>query len=418
MTTLIFVFFVLLLTAWAVHRWAALPKNITLLFLAAPLVMASAPLLVFASGVIAAPMAAKEWLTLPVGLMIVGVAAATVPAAMLAKRLGRRNAVLLGFFVGLCGHLLAAWAVYQGQFMAFCLAAFMMGNAGAFGQQLRFAGMESLPDSALVPRAVAILMFTGIFAALIGPELVLVGQGVVGGEDSFVAVFLSMAVLVALAMVLILGFENEVVSEDVVHAQGRALLDLLKQPVLWVAMLAAALGFGLMSLIMTATPLSMHHAQGHDLVTTKWVIQSHVAAMYLPSLLTLWLGNRLPIRLFLVVGALCYVAVLIIAMQGHAVMHYWWALVVLGIGWNFLYFSGTNLLPRCYTAAEKHKVQALNDFVVFTVQGASSLLAGWVIFGWGWSGILNISWPFVAVIVLVSLMAIQILKPPAAIETR
>ena len=405
MLNLLFIFVALLMSSVLIARFAGLPKNITLLFIAQPLVMAAAPVMVFVGGLISTDMAPDPSLvTLPLGMMIAGVAAATVPAALLAKQWGRRQAVMFGFSASVLGHLLACYAVWQSNFILFNLAGFLLGCAGAFGQQLRFAAMESLDSPTLIPRAISVLMFTGIFAALIGPEVALLAKGLsvdwLGAEGSYATAFIIMASMSFVAILIVSRFKNPEVEAHDIELPSRPLRVIIRQPVFIIAMMAAALGFGLMSFIMTATPLSMHSLHGHSLEHTKWVIQSHVSAMYLPSLLTIWLGQKIPIKYFLMVGTVMFVLVLIIATQGHELVHYWWALVVLGIGWNFLFFAGTTLLPRSYQASEKHKVQAINDFSVFAFQSASSLLAGWVVFQFGWSGIVMASTPFVLVMLL------------------
>ena len=153
-----------------------------------------------------------------------------------------------------------------------------------------------------------------------------------------------------------------------------------------------------MSYLMTATPLSMHNHHGHTLLETKWVIQSHIAAMFLPSLITAWLVKKFGLKVLLFTGTIMYGSVAIIALAGEQVMHYWWALVLLGIGWNFLFLTGTTLLPLSYLPSEKHKVQALNDFILFGFQATASLLAGWVLFKAGWHGVVVSSLPFVVIL--------------------
>jgi len=146
---------------------------------------------------------------------------------------------------------------------------------------------------------------------------------------------------------------------------------------------------------MTATPLSMHHMQGHSITETKWVIQTHIAAMYLPSLLTPFLIKRIGLKGLLIIGCLIYAVVALITLSGQHVMHYWWALLLLGIGWNFLFLTGTSLLPQSYTSNERHKVQATNDFILFVVQALASLMAGWVLFSGGWEWLVLSSLPFI-----------------------
>ena len=146
---------------------------------------------------------------------------------------------------------------------------------------------------------------------------------------------------------------------------------------------------------MTATPLSMHHNHGHSLADTKWVIQSHIAAMFLPSLFTAFLVKKFSLKGLLIAGTAIYAIVALIALSGVALMHYWWALILLGIGWNFLFLTGTSLLPLSYQENEKHKVQACNDFILFGFQAIASLLAGWMLYQFGWTGVVLSSLPFI-----------------------
>ena len=152
---------------------------------------------------------------------------------------------------------------------------------------------------------------------------------------------------------------------------------------------------------MTSTPLSMHEHHGHSLQDAKWVIQSHLVAMFLPSLFSGFLLQRFGIGKVMLAGGLLYLAVAVVALQGVAVLHYWWALVLLGVGWNFLFLSGTSLLPKAYNHAERFKTQAINDFIIFTLQGVASLSAAWVLFQFGWNIQVLSTIPF-AVVLLVA----------------
>lgn len=403
MLNLLFYAFLLILTTALIQRYARLPTNISLLFLAQPLIISMGPVMVFVGGFIAEPMTEhKDWVTLPVTMMILGTAAATVPAAMLARKWGRKIATLLGFSMSVVGGLSVLTAINNQAFWLFVAAAFFMGNAGAFAQQLRFAAIENLDNDKDIPKAVALLMLTGLFSALIGPELAVASKDLWPQQAPYFATYVGLIGMALMAMLIIsrLQLPPEVIHSD--HRPERPIGDLLKQPVLWVAVVAGALGYGLMTLMMTATPLSMHQIHLHSLEDTKWVIQSHVAAMYLPSLLTLWLGSKVPTKYFLLSGTLLYILVLIIAMSGVAVGHYWLTLVLLGIGWNFLFYTGTTLLPQSYRPHERHKIQALNDFLVFSFQASASLMAGWVVYRYQWHGIVMTGIPFVIILAVMT----------------
>jgi len=403
MATLLLYGLLLIITSALIQRYANLPTNISLLFLAQPLIVSMAPVMVFVGGFIAEPMTSdQDWVTLPVTMMVLGTATATIPAAMLARRFGRKKATLLGFSMSVMGGLTVLLAINNQHFWLFVVAAFMMGNAGAFAQQLRFAAIENLNNDKDIPKAVALLMLTGLFAALIGPELAVFSKDLWPHQAPYFATFVGLIGMALLAMLIISRLQLPPV---VVHSDQRPerpIGQLLKQPVLWVAVIAGALGYGLMSFMMTATPLSMHQIHQHSLDNTKWVIQSHVAAMYLPSLITLWLGPKIPTKYFLLSGTFLYILVLFIALSGVAVGHYWLTLVLLGVGWNFLFYTGTTLLPQSYYPQERHKVQALNDFMVFSFQAGSSLLAGWVVYRYQWHGIVMTGIPFVVILAVMT----------------
>ena len=184
----------------------------------------------------------------------------------------------------------------------------------------------------------------------------------------------------------------------------RSLSVIVRQPVFIVAVLGALIGYAIMSFLMTATPISMHEMQGHSLTSTKWVIQSHVVAMFLPSLFTGVLIKKFGALRLLMAGTGLFALTLLIALSGHHLMHYWWALVLLGVGWNFLFIGGTTLLPQSYSRPERFKVQATNDFLVFAAQAIASLSAGWLLFQVGWQMMV---WSCLPVVLLMAVMSIR-----------
>ena len=403
LTPVVIVLTLFVIVALLIRKFANLSENITVLFLAGPLVSSSAPIMVFIGSIVSSQMMDDASLsTLPLGLMVAGTASATIPAAMLAKKFGRRNASIMGFLNVLFGAILSGFAILNNSFMLFCIGAFLVGLSTAFSQQLRFAAIESVSEKD-VNKSLSILMFAGIFSAIIGPEVAMLGNNLFANTIGFAGAFFGLAALSVISMVIMLWFKNPVMSVEEQNLPARSLLIIIKQPIFIVALLAAALSYGLMSFIMTSTPLSMHQIHSHSLESTKFVIQSHIAAMFLPSLLTTWLSNKIGIKNILLIGSAMFALVLVIATQGHSVLHYWWALIILGIAWNFLFFSGTSLLHHSYHDHEKHKVQAVNDFSVFSFQGASSLMAGWVLFNYGWDGVIISAIPFVVIMFVISL---------------
>ena len=168
--------------------------------------------------------------------------------------------------------------------------------------------------------------------------------------------------------------------------------------------MAATIGYAVMSFIMTATPVSMHVMDGHSLSHTKMVIQSHIVAMFLPSLVTGGLIKRFGTSRIMIAGLVAYLICIAFAFSGHFIHNYWVALVLLGVGWNFLFVAGTSLLPQTYRENERFKVQAFNEFFLFSSQAMAALSAGWVVYSFGWELLLIITIPFIlAQLVLVGL---------------
>ena len=404
MLSYIFIVLALLLsTSLLLTKIFSLPRNISLLFIAQPLVGCSAPIIVFIGGILSSQMASDPSMaTFPITLMILGVASASIPAAMLAKRKGRKFAILTGLSCSLSAAFLAALAAYQLNFTLFAIASLMFGIGGAFTHQLRFAAIESSASSNDIPKVLSILMLSGVFAAFLGPETAVAAKEWIASPHGYVGSFLLLALLISSAMLLITFFKNPSINHEETTGEARPLSAILSQPIFIVSICSATIGYALMSYLMTATPLSMHHMQGHSLHDTKWVIQSHIAAMYIPSLFAPWLIKKFALKGILVLGTLIYSVVAIVALSGQHVMHYWWALMLLGVGWNFLFLTGTSLLPQSYQATERHKVQATNDFILFGFQALASLMAGWVLFSAGWQWVVLSSLPFIIILYFVA----------------
>jgi hypothetical protein len=258
--------------------------------------------------------------------------------------------------------------------------------------QFRFAAMESVPAK-LIPSAASSVLLGGIAAAFIGPETALFGKDLF--QTDFLGSFILLAGLFLVALLVLLAFKNPKLEQETVPLVSRSLREISTQPIFWVAISSAAVGYMIMSFIMTATPVSMHVMDGHSLSQTKWVIQSHIVAMYLPSLFTAWIVNRLGILKMMIVGLIAYLICIAIAYSGHYLSNYWISLILLGIGWNFLFIGGTTLLPQSYRPNERFKVQALNEFVVFGTQAIAALSAGWIVYAIGWELMLLFTLPII-----------------------
>jgi predicted MFS family arabinose efflux permease len=300
--------------------------------------------------------------TLPVSCAVLGVALATLPAALAMPRFGRQRVFIGGALFVTCGAVAAAVAIALQSFTAYCIASVMLGTNLAFTAQYRFAAAESVGPE-LVSRVIAWVMLGTIVAASFGPTLVVNVRDWAGTE--YVASFLLIACTYSLAALTLLLFRNPSVVQHQADEPARPLRAIARQPAFLMAVSGAAIGYGIMALIMTATPLSMHVTDGHSVEATTGVIQGHFLAMYAPSLFSGWLVARLGVVRMLVLGALLEAA-------------------CLGVGWNLLFVASTTLLTQTYRPAERFRVQACNDFIMFGVMAMASLLAGVLINTTGW----------------------------------
>jgi MFS family permease len=230
--------------------------------------------------------------------------------------------------------------------------------------------------------------------------------------------FLSLA-LIYLFLIILLSFLSDLqVKVEFVAGEERPLRSLFLQPTFAVALLSGVVSYGVMSFIMTATPISMHNIDGHTLSETGSVIQSHVMAMYLPSLFTGYILSRWSAPKVMLTGVVLMFACVLLSIPDHGLPYYWSALVLLGLGWNFLFVGGTVLLTRSYRPSERFKAQAVNDFMVFGVQALASLSAGSVIFRTNWTTLNLLNLPvllamFIAIIIVLRVSEGQTIRLPS-----
>ena len=253
-----------------------------------------------------------------------------------------------------------------------------------------------------IPKAVSAVLRGGIASALIGPEVALLGKDLLSAE--FAGSFALLAGVFVLGGLTLLAIKDSSVKKEERGRSGRPLLKILRQPVVIAAVAASAIGFAVMSLLMTATPISMHNHFGHSLADTKLVIQSHVAGMYLPSLVSGWLISRFDFQRMMFAGVTALVSCLGIAYAAPGFLNFWLALVLLGVGWNFLFVTGTSLLPKGYAPGERFKVQSTNDFLWFSIQAVSSLSSGWFLYHWKWQGVILTCLPAVGLLAIILLL--------------
>jgi MFS family permease len=291
----------------------------------------------------------------------------------------------------------AASAIIQHSFVLLCISTFLLGTCSAGFQQIRFAAMESVKQE-LMPKAASTVLLGGLVAAFLGPELVTLGNSLVLTE--FVGGFYLLAGLLCLCALLLSRIENTHVAVVETELAVRSLSIIARQPIFILAVSSSVVGYALMSFIMTATPVHMHITEHHSLLHTKWVIQSHVFAMFFPSLFSGWLISKFGAHKIIALGIAAYLLTIIIGLVDHQLINYWLALILLGIGWNFLFVGGTVLLTQSYRPEERFKVQGLNELLVFSCQATASLSAGIMLSLFGWNGLLILSFCIVLIFVL------------------
>lgn len=373
-------------------------NNVWLFMLCQALTMSIASFVIFVGSIIGRELAPNPSLaTMPVAAFVLGSAFATLPVIFLMRRFSRKLVFLFCSVVATFGCLLAMYALELQSFTTYLFAVIVLGIGLAAGQQYRFAAMESVSVEA-VPQAASRVLIGGIGAAFLGPELAVRGEhlSATAYQGSF-----ALLMCVTMAAFFVLFFFNEPSKNDAEQsAKGRPLFDILRQPVILVAVMSGAAGFAIMSLVMTATPLHMHFDNGHSLVDTKWVIQSHIVAMFAPSFFVPWIIRHIGVRGLITLGVVALLVMVLVVFSRYTFLNYWISLVLLGIGWNFLFVGGTTLLPEGYRESERFKVQALNDFTIFGIQAVGALLAGWILSKLGWQSLLLISLPILVLLMV------------------
>ncbi len=368
-------------------------RNLSILFVCQLISATGSIVLVTLGGIIGSTLSENKALaTLPVSLMVVSVAATAIPAALLMRRIGRKAGFALASLSASFSMVLATYSLFSASFPWFMAAAAIFGINLAFTQQYRFAAAESVAP-AFAGRAISLVLLGAIGGAIVGPELVARGEGLIDGTP-YAGTLAGLAVLYVVQSILLLflgPFRGD--GNGHVAAAGRPLREIVTQPLFAVAVLGGTAAYGVMTLIMTATPLSMHVHDGYSISETAGVIRSHVLAMYVPSLVSGFLIERLGTVRMMMAGAAGLLLACLVGLQGQSVSHYLSALVLLGIGWNFLYVGGTTMLTLTYAINERFKAQAVNDFSVFGTSATASLLAGTVIHAEGWYTLVIIPLP-------------------------
>ncbi len=379
-------------------------KNLFVLLISQVFSFTAAPVTVFLSGIIGSQISPiKSLATLPMSISIIGIAIGSIIASKLMSLIGRKNGFIIASIGNSIFSILAAYSIFIQNFFLFCFANLLIGIGMAFTHQYRFAAAESV-DKSIAPKAISILLFGGIISAFLGPSLANYTKDLIS-ENLYVGSYLSLAFLTFIPSILFLFYESKSKTETSLEYVGRGYLELLSQPKFLQALIASAFGYAIMTFLMTATPISMHVMENFSLSKTSFVIQFHVASMFLPSLITGYIIKKFGHSNIIYVGLVFYSITIIASFFEQTFFNYMFALIFLGIGWNFLFISGTSLLTLTYREEEKFKAQGLNDFIVYSVHALGSLSAGIFLTLTNWK-IMNIMCvPFMIIIILVTIRA-------------
>ncbi|WP_296063100.1 MFS transporter [uncultured Amphritea sp.] len=338
-------------------------------------------------------------ITLPVAMQFVGLMCATIPASLVMSRIGRKNGFYLGNSVGIAGALCCIFALQQGSFILFCCGTFLLGIGIGFGTLYRFAAIEACPDEQK-SRAISLVMAGGVLAAVMGPNLAVssrswVDDGVFTG--AFVGLlFLYTIALILLSFVRMPGHSGSQQSQQ----SSRPVLEIMLQPVFIVAATIGMVSYAVMNLIMTVTPVAMARC-GFDFNASAWVIEWHVLGMFLPSFITPRLISRLGLLPVMLLGAVLMLLCIALNLHGVSQWHFWAALALLGVGWNFMFIGATQLVTSAYLPAEKAKSQAANEFLIFGMVTVSAFSSGWLEATLGWQMLNTLMIPVLVWVMLV-----------------
>ena len=379
-------------------------KNLWLLTSSQVFGFSASPVTVFLSGIIGSQISPlKSLSTLPTSSSIIGTAIFTIFAAKIMSFIGRKFGFILASIGSSISCLLAAYSIYNQFFILYCVSCFFIGTGLSFVHQYRFAASESV-DKNQAPKAISIILLASIISAFIGPNLANLTK-LSFSQHMYVGSYLSLAVITFFPAIFLSFYKDLKKEQNIFQKTKTRFLELISRPRFFQAMVASAFAYAVMAFLMTATPLSMHVMEKISLTKTGLVIQLHVASMYLPSLLTGYLIKRFGHSNVMYLGVFFFALTVVTSLFDQNFINYLIALVFLGLGWNFLFISGTSLLVLTYKEEEKFKAQGSNDLIVFSSQALASLSAGILLSITSWKIMNLLCIPFLILIIISTIRA-------------
>jgi MFS family permease len=332
--------------------------------------------------------------TLPVTCWVLGGAIATMPASLHMRRVGRQRGLTSGTVWGIAGALVCSSAIWLQSFWLLCFGTLVWGVYNAYGQYYRFAAAD-VATGDFKATAISLVLAGGLVGGILGPTMSRWTIGVL--TPKFMGAYLALIGIALLTMFLLRFIRIPTPSAAERSSAGRPLREIAAQPKYIVAVMSAAISYGVMNFVMTSTPIAMQ-ACGHAYGDAAFVISSHIIGMFAPSFLSGPLIRRVGALPVMFAGALANFAAIGVALSGIAVTQFWWALVLIGVGWNFLYLGGTTLLTETYRPEERARAQGGNELAIFTVMAVSSLSSGFTITNAGWERLNLLALPLIGVV--------------------
>jgi MFS family permease len=332
--------------------------------------------------------------TLPVTCWVLGGAIGTMPASLHMKRVGRQRGLTAGTLWGIVGALICAGAIWLQSFWLLCFGTLVFGAYNAYGQYYRFAAADVAPGN-FKATAISLVLAGGLVGGIVGPTTSRWTIGLL--SPKFMAAYLVLIGFAVATMLLLRFIRIPAPSAAEQTATGRPLREIVAQPKFIVAVLSGAIGYGVMNFLMTSTPIAMQVC-GHPYSDAAFVISSHIIGMFAPSFITGPLIKRVGVLPVMFAGVLFNLAAIGIALSGIAVPHFWFSLVLLGVGWNFLYIGGTTLLTETYRPEERARAQGTNEQAIFIMMAISSFTSGMTVTNAGWERVNLFALPLVAIV--------------------
>jgi len=368
-------------------------RNALVLAIAQALAGGNNTVLVATAAIVGTMLAPDKGLaTLPISIFVLGMWMGTLPMGMLARRLGRRNALQIGTGCGVLTGLICCVAVLQGSFFLFNVGAVFSGFYASAHQSYRFAAADTASDE-FRPKAISWVLFGGILAGVVGAQLVIATQNL-WPPYLFAATYIGQSALALLAGGVLMFVNIPKPPPRSVVGDGRPLSEIAREPRFIVAVACGVAAYSMMNLVMTSAPLAMVMCN-HSITDATLGLQWHVLGMYAPSFITGALITRFGLERITGLGFALIIVAAGIGIAGISLWHFWIGLALLGVGWNFAFIGATTMVTHCHQPNERNKVQAFNDFLVFGSMAIGSFSSGQLLASFGWATVNEVVFPVV-----------------------